>query len=43
MELQTILDKVEATLNSRPLTFTYTDINNGHPLLHLISHVDNVF
>ena len=32
MELQTVLTEVEATLNSRPLTYTYTDINDGPPL-----------
>ena len=32
IELQTILTEVEATLNSRPLTFAYTDINDGPPL-----------
>ena len=32
IELQTILTEIEATLNSRPLTYPYTDINDGPPL-----------
>ena len=32
IELQTILTEIEATLNSRPLTYLYTDINDGPPL-----------
>lgn len=32
IELKTKLTEVEATLNSPPLTFTYTDINDGPPL-----------
>ena len=32
IELQTILTEIEATLNSRPLTYAYTDINDGPPL-----------
>ena len=32
IELQTILTEIEATLNSRPLTFPHTDINDGPPL-----------
>ena len=32
VELQTILTEIEATLNSRSLTYPYTDINDGPPL-----------
>ena len=32
IELQTILTEIEATLNRRPLTYPYTDINDGPPL-----------
>ncbi|RMX46501.1 hypothetical protein pdam_00020512 [Pocillopora damicornis] len=32
IELQTILTEIEATLNSRPLTYAYTDVNDGPPL-----------
>ena len=32
IELQTILTEIEATLNSHPLTNSYTDINDGPPL-----------
>ena len=32
IELQTILTEIEATLNSRPLTYLYTDINDDPPL-----------
>ena len=32
IELNTILTEVEAVLNSRPLTYTYTDIEDGSPL-----------
>ena len=32
IELQTILAEIEATPNSRPLTYPYTDINDGPPL-----------
>ena len=32
IELQTILTEIEATLNSCPLTYPYTDINDGPPL-----------
>ena len=32
IELQTILTEIEATLNSRPLTYPYTDIKDGPPL-----------
>ena len=32
IELQTIITEIEAVLNSRPLTFTYSDINDGPPL-----------
>lgn len=32
IELKTKLTEVEATLNSPPLTFTYTNINDGPPL-----------
>ena len=32
IELQTILTEIEATLNSHPLTYPYTDINDGPPL-----------
>ena len=31
-ELRTILTEIEATLNSRPLTYPYTDINDSPPL-----------
>ena len=32
IELQTALTEIEAILNSRPLTYPYTDINEGPPL-----------
>ena len=32
IELNTILTEVEAVLNSRPLTYPYTDINDASPL-----------
>ena len=32
IELQTALTEIEAILNSRPLTYPYTDINDGPPL-----------
>ena len=32
LELQAILTEIEATLNSRPVTYPYTDINDGPPL-----------
>ena len=32
VELQTVLVEVEATLNSHPLTYPYTDIDDGSPL-----------
>ena len=32
IELQTVLTEIEATLNSHPLTYPYTDINDGPPL-----------
>lgn len=32
IEFQTILTEIEATLNSRPLTYLYTDINDDPPL-----------
>ena len=32
IELQTILTEIEATLNSRPVTYPYTDSNDGPPL-----------
>ena len=32
IELQTILTEIEATLNSRPVTYPYADINDGPPL-----------
>ena len=33
MELITVLNKIEAILNSRPLTYPYSDINDGPPLM----------
>ena len=35
IELQTMLTEIEATLNSRPLTHPYTDINDG-PEFHFL-------
>ena len=32
IELQTILTEIEATLDSHPLSYLYTDINDGPPL-----------
>ena len=32
IELQTVLKEIEATLNNRPLTYPYIDINDGPPL-----------
>ena len=32
LELQTMLAEIESILNSRPLTYSYTDINDGPPL-----------
>ena len=32
MELITVLNEIEAILNSRPLTYPYSDINDGPPL-----------
>lgn len=32
IELETIITEVEATLNGRPLTYTYVDINDAPPL-----------
>lgn len=32
VELNTVLTEVEAVLNSRPLTYTYSDIGDGPPL-----------
>lgn len=32
IELQTILTEIKAALNSRPLAYPYTDINDGPPL-----------
>jgi len=32
IELQTILTEIEGILNSHPLTYPYTDINDGPPL-----------